>query len=184
MMRISSVKIGFVTLCLISFIGIYVASSQSSDTLRWQSALNVVSEELLQRIIEENTAPGFHLDKEEVRALKIQHSGQPAPLYLIDFRTSDFSQSLPVNPLCGASACAFFGYIRQGNNYQRVLSIYLNPHLPPNIPLVQTTDELQNHLPVLSVKQLEDTHIRQLTLSFNENEYEVTETKLLSQSYD
>ena len=183
-MRKSWIRTGLVIVCVLSVIGFYTALSQSSDANGWQRGSDAAPAGLMQQVIQENIAPDFQVDSGRMRVWRIQQSGQPDPLYLIDSRVASAAESASANPLCGASGCAFFGYIQQGDRHQRVFADYLDPRLPPNIPLFEVPHKLQNRLPVLIVNQMENNQIRQLTLSFNDREYEVTETQLLPQRYE
>ncbi|MGK7887943.1 MAG: hypothetical protein AB4042_01315 [Leptolyngbyaceae cyanobacterium] len=118
------------------------------------------------------------LDAANFDVTKYQQLGQAAPLYWINTRSDELS------PLCGVSSCAFFAYIPTGRNYRNVLSLYLNPHLPPDVPLVEQTEILQHKQPVLHIHQLEGHHLRQFTLAFNGQHYEITDSQLFAQRYD
>ncbi|MGF1498406.1 MAG: hypothetical protein ACFB8W_16520, partial [Elainellaceae cyanobacterium] len=149
----------------------------------WQFAKSAPSD-LMQQVLAENIGSPSLVDASQMRVLRVQQSGQPTPLYLIDTRTADSSNSSGGNPLCGALGCAFLGYLPGDEGYQQVLGIYLNPNLPPDIPLFQLSEALHNELPILQVNQLEGHQIQQLTLTFNGQEYEVTQAELLSQRYE
>ncbi|MGF1499992.1 MAG: hypothetical protein ACFB8W_24665 [Elainellaceae cyanobacterium] len=149
----------------------------------WQAAKSAPSS-LIQQVAAENVGSTSPIDVSQMRVWKIRQSGQSVPLYLIDTRTTDPENSAQANPLCGALGCAFLGYLPGDEGYQQVLGIYLDPNLPPNIPLFQLSEALHNELPILQVKQLEGHQIQQLTLTFNGQEYEVTQAELLSQRYE
>ncbi len=145
---------------------------------QWQPASQVLSAELQLQIRKENLQPGTPVDIGQMRVLIVQRS--PQPFYLIDTRVADAAKGPDVNPLCGADDCLFLGY--RAN--QRVLNIYLNPKLPPNVTLIQPIDQSQAGLPCLRINQLEQQKLHRTKLCFNGNTYEIMETQILPEVYE
>jgi hypothetical protein len=104
---------------------------------------------------------------------------------LIDSRITSIAEYPHANPLCGASGCAFFGYIpADGKGFQEVWNTYLNVNLPPEVSLFESPDELRNGFPVLKINQMQGDRIEQSHWSFNGQEYEITKTLLTPQTYE
>ena len=154
----------------------------SANNAAWNFAAQSSPSGLMTQVRAEHLSPDAAVDTGQMKVWKIQQSGQTQPLYLIDSRVANAASS--TNPLCGASGCAFFGYLATASNYQQVLNIYLDPRLPPHVALIDATDELQSGLPVLKVNQLEGDRIQQLTLTFDGTQYQVTDTQLSPQRYE
>ena len=133
---------------------------------------------LLEQVAAANLNSIYASDIAEFKVTKYQQFGQSAPLYWIDTRSNE------VGSLCGVSACAFFAYMPTGESYHKVLSLYLNPHLPPDVSLLEHTETLHHKQPVLHIHQLEGHHLRQFTLAFNGEQYNITDSQLLAERYD
>jgi hypothetical protein len=152
----------------------------SGELAHWQVMSEGAPANLIRQIQQDNLKGNTN-----VRAMKfwqISQPGQSKLLYLIDSRTAHQDSR---QPLCGELGCAFFGYVEiQKNRYERVLSAYLNPRLPPNVALFEPLQRLQNGLPILKVHQLEQQQIRRYRYEFNGKDYEIVETQLLPQRYE
>jgi hypothetical protein len=168
---------------ILSGVGLIDKQAAASDA-DWSHAAQSAPSELLEQIRTETLSPNAPVDVGRMKVWKVQQSGQTQPLYLIDSRVTDSAERSNANPLCGSSGCAFFGYLATMNGYQQVLNVYLDPRLPPNVPLIELGDGLQAGLPVLKVNQLEGDRIQLLSLSFNGQKYEIIETQLLPQRYE
>jgi hypothetical protein len=180
MRRTFLIRVVILLLLVFSAGGIYAALPKVNES-GWQHASEAAPPGLMEQVVRENISPNAQVNSGQMKIWKIQRSGQPAPMYLIDSRVAS---SATTSPLCGASGCAFFGYVRQGEGYRRVFASYLDPRLPPNIPLFELVNHSSNGLPVLKINQLEGNQSQQLTLTFNGQMYEVTETQLLPQRYE
>jgi hypothetical protein len=188
--RLMSNKLKWFSLGAIALIAIVVVLSAvgladrqaSANDAAWSYAAQSAPSELMTQVRAEHLSPDAAVDTGRMKVWKIQQSGQTQPLYLIDSRVADAANS--TNPLCGASGCAFFGYLVTASNYQQVLNIYLDPRLPPHIALIEVINTLQSGLPVLKVNQLEGDRIQQLTLTFDGTQYQVTDTQLSPQRYE
>jgi hypothetical protein len=110
--------------------------------------------------------------------MQVLRTGQ---LYLIDTRLRQTAKEPQPNLLCGTENCLFLGY---NFKRQRVLNIYLNPKLPPKVPLIQPISELRESLPCLRINQLEQHKIRTTKLCFTGTTYETIETQLLPEVYE
>ena len=136
---------------------------------------------LLEQVVAENFNSTYASHVDPFQVMKYQQFGQSAPLYWVDTRLSEANGS---NPLCGISSCAFFAYIPTDRSYRKVLSLYLNPHLPPDVALLERMEILHHKQPVLHIHQLEGHHLRQFTLAFNGQQYDITDSQLLAKRYD
>ncbi|MEL6327037.1 MAG: hypothetical protein AAFQ61_09065 [Cyanobacteria bacterium J06626_23] len=159
--------------------GIYGTLSSTAQGT-WQPAGEVLPTELLEQIQSDHLQPEFLGNADQMRAWKIQQSGQPIPLYLIDSRLTESDEQ----PLCGQSGCAFFAYVPNGQHYRSVWNAYLDPRLPPDLNLITATDNLQNRLPELILYQLERGQLQQFTLAFDGDRYEVVEAVNLPNSHE
>lgn len=184
-MRIKSFLIKATAGLMLVFSAIAVFAAIPEDTVEtnWQSTADAPSE-LLDQVIRDNLPADLATDATQMQMWEIQLAGQPTPLYLIDSRIADTTADPASNPLCGALGCAFFGYVRANSSYEKVLDAYFRPELPPEVPLFELTETLQNDLPVLSVNQLEGNQIQQFTLIFNGEQYETVEIQTLPHRYE
>lgn len=169
---------GGVAIALPLIIGVYRVWPRS-DNSEWQIAADVAPPGLMMQIATDNLAPAFDAQLGQMKMLRPWQSGQTKALYIIDSRTADLTTQ--DNPLCGALGCAFFGYIPTENGFQNVFSVYLDPHLPPNVQLLEASDELHQEMPELVIHQLENDQLLQLRLVLNDEQYEVVETQYLPQ---
>ncbi|MBW4466324.1 MAG: hypothetical protein KME07_12940 [Pegethrix bostrychoides GSE-TBD4-15B] len=160
----------------------------SADAANWSYASNSAPSGLVQQIAANHLSPDLPVDSGRMKVLNVQLPGQKQPLYLVDSRITNLAQYPHVNPLCGASGCAFFGYIPtdipKEQQFQEVWNAYLNVNLPPNVSLFESSDALQNGLPVLKINQMQGNRVEQSHWSFNGQEYEVTKTLLTPQTYE
>jgi hypothetical protein len=166
----------FRVLILSSFIlipGAFLLYRGQAQT-RWQLVAEVLPIDFQQQILKENVQPSTQIDIDQMQLLKVES------LYLIDTRMKTKAKDSQ-NPLCGDENCLFLGYTTQR---RRVLNIYLNPHLPPKMPLIQSLDESREGLPCLRINQLEQHKIRKSKLCFTGNTYETVETQLLPEVYE
>ncbi|MEO0537718.1 MAG: hypothetical protein AAF215_28130 [Cyanobacteria bacterium P01_A01_bin.123] len=168
---------------IFSAIAVFAALPEDATETNWQSASHAPSK-LLDQVVSDNLPSDLSIDATQMQVWEIQLAGQPAPLYLIDTRVADNAEDPAGNPLCGALGCAFFGYVLTDGNYEKVLDAYFKPELPPEVPLFELAEALQNDLPVLKVNQLEGDQIQQFTLVFNNGQYENVEIQTLPQRYE
>jgi hypothetical protein len=151
----------------------------------WRSAKQSIPPALISQIQSEHSSFHTAVDVGRMKAWKVSAARQTNPLYLIDSRVADSAKQYQANPFCGASGCEFWGYIPgQNQEYQKVISLYLNPNLPQDKPLFAITDSLQHGLPVLRIQQFTHGHHQALTLAFNGDRYETVEVQTLSHSYE
>jgi hypothetical protein len=154
--------------------GVFLLYRGQAQT-QWQLVAEALPIDFQQQILKENIQPNTKVDIGQMQVLQI---GQ---LYLIDTRLRQTAKELQPNPLCGAENCLFLGY---NLKRQRVLSIYLNPKLPPKVPLIQPIDESREGLPCLRINQLEQHKLRTAKLCFTGTTYETIETQLLPEVYE
>lgn len=135
-------------------------SAQASPP-KWHQASDVAPRGLMQQVVKENfSQPTSKVNFQAMGVMKIP--GQEQPLYIIDPRS---------NSLCGAAGCAYFGYVPHSNGYRRVLSIYLNPNLPPQTPLITTASKTAFGLPCLNFSQLNQNQVEVVQWCYNGKEY-------------
>lgn len=176
--------IGLVGLILISTIAVLAMKSASVET-GWQEAARSAPPGLMQQVVQENLSAGFTGDTGQMKVWRILQSGQSKPLFLIDTRSTNEATHPGENPLCGALGCQFFGYLSTAKDrYQRVLSEYFKPQLPPKVSLIEPSQTVQNGLPILKINQLEGKQVKQMIFAFNGKTYDVVETHLLPKVYE
>ena len=157
-------------------IGVYQGWPRSESNT-WQPLANAAPPGLMMQIGEEHLASGFNEQLGQMKIMQPWQSGQMRALYLIDSRAADLSTG--DNPLCGAIGCAFFAYVPTEEGFQNVLYLYLDPHLPPDVALIETSETLHNDMPELIIHQLEGDQLIQIHLVLNNEQYEVIETQYL-----
>lgn len=148
-----------------------------SESNTWQPLASAAPPGLMVQIGEEHLSSGFGEQLGQMKMLQPWQSGQMRALYLIDSRMAYVSTGN--NPLCGALGCAFFAYMPTEEGFQNVLNLYLNPHLPPDVVLIETSETLHNDMPELLIHQLEGDQLIQMHLVLNNGQYEVIETQYL-----
>jgi hypothetical protein len=179
-----------VVLILVLVLGLVIAwaipSPNATSQPQWQLAKDAAPAGLMAQVIQENLQPGTAIDTGQMKIWQIQQANQNVPLYLIDTRVANAAEHPQDNPLCGVQGCLFLAYISAGSgHYQRVLSIYLNPHLPPQTTLLQPSAySSESGLPCLMVNQLEHHKIRTTQFCFNGSIYEIIDTQLLPKVYE
>jgi hypothetical protein len=159
-------------------------SRASADAENWNEAAQSAPSGLMTQVVANHLNPNLPVDPGRMKMLSLQLPGQNQPLYLIDSRITNLAQYPHANPLCGASGCAFFGYIKDGEGFREVWTAYLNVNLPPEVSLFESPDELRNGFPVLKTNQMQGDRIEQSHWSFNGQEYEITKTLLTPQIYE
>jgi hypothetical protein len=162
------------------------AIPKATSQPQWQLAKDAAPAELMAQVIQENLQPGMLVDTAQMKVWQVQQADQKVPLYLIDTRVANAAEQPQGNPLCGVQGCLFLAYIPAGSgHYQQVLSIYLNPHLPPQITLLQPEEDfLESGLPCLTANQLEHHKIRTTRFCFNGSNYEILDSQLLPKVYE
>jgi hypothetical protein len=173
-----------VLLVALSFFG-SSGNRASADAENWNQAAHSAPAGLMAQVVAEHLNPNLPVDPGRMKILNLQLPGQSQPLYLIDSRIANLAEHAHANPLCGASRCAFFGYIpANGEGFQEVWNTYLNFNLPPEVSLFESFDELRNGFPVLKTNQMQGNWIEQSHWSFNDQEYEITKTLLTPKTYE
>jgi hypothetical protein len=171
-------KILFISL-LSTLLGLVITILCGTAQNQWKLAKDIAPPELLKQIAQENFQPGKAVEVEQMKIWKIENS-----LYLIDTRIVDDAKEPQTNLLCGKEDCLFLGYVLKGERYQRVLDLYVNPRLPPKIPLWHVLPQLSNGLPCLVIRQLIHHQIQAAKLCFNGTSYEVVASQLLPERYE
>ncbi|MBD1937120.1 hypothetical protein [Microcoleus sp. FACHB-68] len=117
---------------MVSLTSLLLFGLQSYTTAQWQDEEGVPAG-LIEQAISENASSEVEPDKTTIQT--VREAGQQVPLYLIEFKSAN---------LCGATGCLHVGYIPAGQNYQRVLGVYLTES---NITV---SNRVQNGLPCLN----------------------------------
>ncbi|MEO1396238.1 MAG: hypothetical protein AAFV90_25355 [Cyanobacteria bacterium J06634_5] len=177
----TGIMAGGLALSLPLIIGVYRVWPRSESSA-WQPLHKVAPPGLMMQIGGEHLSSGFDNQLGQMKTMQPWQPGQTKALYLIDSRTDDLTTEN--NPLCGALGCAFFGYVPADDGFQSVLNLYLDPHLPPDISLIETSDMLQNDMPELVIHQLEGNQLLRMRLALNNEQYEVVETQYLPLEQD
>jgi hypothetical protein len=182
---IRAIGLLILAIAVILAIALSLHSSNATGIDPWRLAKEGAPTGLMAQVIQDNIQPETTVEAEQMKVWTIQQPHQTIPLYLIDTRVANAAEHPQDNPLCGAQGCVFLAYIPIGQNrYQRILSIYLNPHLPPKMTLLQPTAELKAGLPCLVARQLEQQKIRITQFCFNSGTYEIVETQRLPEVYE
>ena len=147
----------------------------------WRLAKGSAPIELLDQLVQDNLNPDTTIEPGQMKLWIVQQPHQSQPVYLTDTRVTQDQQ---FNPLCGQQNCLFLGYVQTRDRYQRILNVYLDPHLPPKIDLWQATSELQHGLPCLTAHQLVQQKIQTFKYCSNGIIYEVIETQQFPHRYD
>lgn len=157
-------------------VGIYKAWPRPESSA-WQPLAEVAPPSLMMHIGEAHLTSGFDEQLGQMHVMQPWQPGQSTALYIIDSRAADLSTS--ENPLCGALGCAFFAYVPTERGFQNVLDLYLDPHLPPEISLIEIGDTLDHDMPTLIIHQLDGDKLMQMHLVLNNDQYEIVETHYL-----
>ena len=157
---VPKVSIGLTTFASTQFLLLANYQLASATPQKWQSVENA-PRGLVQQVAKENFSQVHsQIDLQKMGVMKIQ--GQKQPLYIIDPRNDS---------LCGAAGCAYFGYISYRNGYHKVFSVYLNPNLPPQTPLITTTSKITFGLPCLKFTQLRSNRFEVIEWCYNGEKY-------------
>jgi hypothetical protein len=182
---IRAIGLLILAIAIVVAIALSLHSSNATGQSPWRLAKEGAPTGLMEQVIQENIQPGTPVEAGQMKVWTIQQPHQASPLYLIDTRVANAAEHPQDNPLCGAQGCVFLAYIpAEKGHYQRALSIYLNPHLPPKMTLLQPTAELKARLPCLVARQLEQQKIRVTQFCFNGSTYEIVETQRLPEVYE
>lgn len=137
-----------------------VTAQNYSFTVRnnWQYAALSAPPGLMQQVVKENIRSNWLGDPGRMQILKIQESNQQKPLYLID---SHIQHKCPPrgcdplqDPLCGSAGCAYLGYMQDGKSYRQVFNEYLKSSLPPEVPFLRVSKQLDSGFPCLEFTEL------------------------------
>jgi hypothetical protein len=163
-------RIGFSLFLLLSVLIGVAGCSSSAATVPWQKATAVVSEAVIEQVIQTNTNMDVGQAKKSLLAWSVD--GKEGKLTLFNFNTPN---------LCGALGCLYTGYwLRENQLIVEVFQNYLNPNLPANKPLIQVGEDRSQALPCLKMLQMEGDRLRQLNYCFNGDRYQLADSQLLS----
>ncbi len=174
----------FLMSILLTLAIVFTLNQHAFSQDQWRFAKDIAPPGLVDQIVQENFQSSSPVEAGNMKVWKIQQPQQREPLYLIDTRVTHDSKQARANPLCGQQDCLFLGYVPKRDRYQRILNLYLNPHLPPKMALWRSLSELNNGLPCLVAQQLVQEKIQAFKLCFNGQVYEITETQRLPKRYE
>ncbi|MFB2921233.1 hypothetical protein [Aerosakkonema funiforme] len=168
-------RIGLILFSVITLLlGTTACSSSSSakTTLSsWQNAAELTPTETLVQILQSHSSladPQTAIDKIKVWQVK----GREGVLNVYDFRQPN---------LCGRIGCLYVGYLIPFDKTQvskEVFTAYLNPNLPPKIPLFQAEAEsTYNGMPCLVVTQQSSNSQTQLKFCYPRLSYQLVEKR-------
>lgn len=148
------------------------SSSSAKTTLSsWQNAAELTPAETLVQIVQSHsslTDPQTAIDKMKVW----QVNGREGVLNVYDFRQPN---------LCGQIGCLYVGYLIPFDKTQvskEVFTAYLNPNLPPKIPLFQAeVESTYNGMPCLVVTQQFSNSQTQLKFCYARLTYQLVEKR-------
>ena len=163
--------------------GITGCSNTSISKVSWLPATELTDSNTLTEIVQTHTSDFTAPLESLVKQMRgWRYGGKKSILKVYDFH----------NPhLCGYIGCLYVGYLQpaqldSAEFAREVFSAYINPHLPPHIPLLQAKQDeresVAQGLPCLVFNQLElSDHLRQLEYCFNGRFYQLTDSRLLAQ---
>ena len=163
LVRIFHFSLAFFLLLGTLFLNGCTNNSIAASPWRWEQA-DSISPALLQLAVSENTSTLNSLNNVLVASIPTQDNNQ---LYVFDYNSPD---------TCGKLGCLYVVYLSKGeSSYQRVLSLYLQPNLPPKHSLISISSESNTSaslLPCLEVKQVEQDALHNLTYCFDGRAYQ------------
>lgn len=123
-------RFGIVLFLLLSVL-LGTSGCSGKATNPWSAATSVVPLETVQAVVAENS--GLNPQEAASNVLAWTVDGQAGRLVVFNFN----------NPsVCGSAGCLYAAYlVNKDTSPARVFSSYLNPSLPPDIPLFQVADE-------------------------------------------
>lgn len=155
----------WVSLTVITALLVVVTFGGAKSTkLSWQSAQSYFGKATLEQIIADNTSGTTQDMAQHIRVYQL--SAKPLPLALVDFHSAQ---------LCGRNGCLYAVYQQIKGSWVKVLSGYLDPHLPNNLPILEKSKLKDN---CWNLNQLEQINWRQTTVCFREGNYQVLESRL------
>lgn len=145
----------------------------------WQPAALSAPPGLMEQVVRENIEGEWLGDPGRMSIMKIQEPGQQKTLYIIDSHIQHLCPPRGCDPLqdplCGSAGCAYLGYIQDGKSYRQVFNEYLKSSLPPGVPFLRVSKQLDSGFPCLefaSLTNVMDADSLQITrFCYNKNKY-------------
>ncbi|MBP0019420.1 MAG: hypothetical protein J7647_17935 [Cyanobacteria bacterium SBLK] len=144
-----------------------LGSCGGREAMRWQSAESYFDRPVLEEIIEDNSTVPISRLEGRVRVSEMVSNPR---LVWVDFNTEG---------MCGRLGCAYVVYGESEEGWKRLWMQYLDPHLPPDVPLVSRSSTK----PVwasfcLDINQLEgETALRRMQVCWDGKEMRKVEQK-------
>ena len=176
-------RLGLILLvAMAALLGITGCTNASMIEVSWLPATELSDSNTLTEIVQTHTSDFPAPLESIVKQMRgWRYGGKKGILKVYDFHNPN---------LCGYIGCLYVGYLQPAkaasSEFAReVFSAYINPHLPPHIPLLQAKQDereyLAQGLPCLVFNQLElSGHLRQLEYCFNGRFYQLTDSRLLA----
>lgn len=138
----------------------FLWSCSATGEMSWRDATQVLSREQVGALLVANSTL-TQISEEQINRVRA--------LAIDDVVAVDFNQP----ELCGTAGCLYAVYDKSGSN--TFLKTYLQPDLPPNIPLIASAGQSLNDHPCLQVHQVEsETTLKQFLLCDTGGHYSVT----------
>ncbi len=138
----------------------FLWSCSATEGMFWRNATQVFSRQQVEELLVTNSTLIQPSEEQidRVRAVTIE-----------DVVVVDFNQP----ELCGTAGCLYAIYDKSGSN--AFLKTYLQPNLPPNVPLIAAAGQSLNDHPCLQIHQVEsETAVKQFLLCDTGGHYSVT----------
>ncbi len=158
-------RVGFAIFIALSAVLSLVGCSSVKGSTPWRPAAQLVSEAIIKQMLQDHSRapPPTELNPAMGQIRAWEAAGRVGRLVVFDFATPD---------LCGALGCLYVGvWMQDDERVDPVFAVYLNPHLPPGMPLLATTDGVgftaeEPPLPCLRINQLEGDQLAQLSYCY------------------
>lgn len=165
-------RLGFAIVVLISSLLGLVSCGVSAKEISWLPASEYFSRGLIEQIITENSS--LTPDNEIINRMQVYQLAEKPRLTFVDFNTDE---------MCGQMGCLYVIYLESEGKTKKVLSRYLRPELPEDVPLISLSSHTQNDLPCIVFNQLAETNLQQVTLCYNGDEYQNSSYTILKRDF-
>ncbi len=158
-------RVGFAIFIALSAVLSLAGCGGVGASTPWRPAAQLVSEAVITQVLQDHSRdpPPDELNPTMGQIRAWEAAGRAGRLVVFDFATPD---------LCGALGCLYVGvWMQDDKQVDPVFAVYLNPHLPPGVPLLATTDGVgltakEPPLPCLQINQLEGEQLAQLSYCY------------------
>lgn len=165
-------RLGFAIVVLISSLLGLVSCGVSAKEISWLPASEYLDRGLIEQIITENSS--LAPTDEIINRMQVYQLAEKPRMTFVDFNTDE---------MCGKMGCLYVIYLESEGKTKKVLSRYLRPELPENVPLISLSEPTQNGLPCLVFNQLAGSNLQQITLCYNGDEYQNSSYRILKPDF-